>query len=81
MYCNQCLTLAFFPNNHKCINCPRLCKSKQERWCAYCSSIKKICAVCGKPLSAANNTSNEKAKTTLQRVHPFFNGGCRSCGK
>jgi len=80
MYCNKCLALALLPQNHKCINCPRLCKYKQEKWCAYCSSIKKICAVCGKSINGTNQT-NQKAKTQVQRIHPFFNGGCKSCGK
>jgi len=81
MFCNQCLTLALFPQNHKCINCPRLCKTKQEKWCSYCSSIRYICAVCGKPIQKDGASRQEKVKTQIQKTHPFFNGGCKSCGK
>lgn len=80
MYCNECSKLAFFPKKHKCINCPRLCKSRQDKWCSYCSSIKRICAVCGRPISSQNQ-SKDKAKTRIQKNHPFFSGGCKSCGK
>jgi len=82
MYCNKCLSLTLFPQNHKCVNCPRLCLYKQDKWCNYCSTVKKICSVCGRPIQKNNMTREEKVKTQIQKTHPFFgNGGCKSCGK
>ena len=84
MLCVTCSKLALLPLNHKCVNCPRLCGYKEERWCKYCSAIKLICSVCGRKIIAETNiVKAEPKKTQIQKNHPFFgpeSGGCRKCG-
>lgn len=80
MLCNNCLKLPLVNQTHRCMNCPRLCATKQEKLCNYCSALKQICGICKRPIT--NNLSREeKVKTQIQKVHPFFGtGGCNSCG-
>ncbi len=86
MLCNSCKKLALFSKQHKCVNCPRLCVYKEEKWCKYCSTVKGICSVCGKPVKlikgirATEEPNSTQPRTQIQKTHPFFGGGCRSCG-
>jgi hypothetical protein len=72
-YCKNCKKLAFFNQPHKCINCPRFCNNKEDRFCSYCATIKKICQVCGKQLEdVVIDNSGDK-------IHPFFGERCKTC--
>jgi len=81
MLCNSCLNLAKYPQQHKCVNCPRLCAYKEDKWCTYCSAMKKICSICGKTIQFVNKMASDKPRaTSIQKIHPFFGGGCSKCG-
>jgi hypothetical protein len=69
-YCKKCEKLAFLNQPHKCINCPRYCNNKEDRWCSFCSTTKNICQVCGKDMGT---------KPSEEKIHPFYGGGCKTC--
>jgi len=81
MICKTCEKLAMYPDTHRCVNCPRFCNYKEHKWCDYCSSVKQICAVCGRQLPIKASTINDLSGQ-VELTHPFFpsNGGCKSCG-
>lgn len=75
MYCSSCEKFALFPQTHGCVNCPKFCNYKEQKWCDSCSIIKNICSICGKTL-----LKEQELKTQVENVHPFYNSGCQSCG-
>lgn len=80
MLCKNCEKLALFPQHHGCCNCPRFCNYREEKWCNYCSNIKNICSVCGRPIKRDESVSKE-LEEQIKKVHPNFHGsGCRHCG-
>ena len=86
MLCSSCSKLALSNSPHQCINCPRFCDYKQQKWCSFCSSIKGICQICAKPVEQTTTVDPGEVKlvkkTAAERIHPFFGNksGCRSCG-
>jgi len=87
MLCPSCSKLAVSTNPHQCVNCPRFCDYKQQKWCNYCSNIKGICSICAKPVEQKTTVDAGDVKfvkkNEVERIHPFFGnkkGGCRSCG-
>ena len=79
MFCDNCLKLALFPKIHGCVNCPRFSSWKEAKYCDTCSATKNICAVCGKPIKS-NDLIPQQINEQIERIHPFYGGGCRTCG-
>ena len=80
MLCSNCSKLAFFPQSHQCVNCPRFCDYKEYKWCNYCSTVKQICSICGKPIAIKVAPVINTSKDKDQPKHPFYNTGCKGCG-
>ncbi len=83
MFCISCSKLALKEQQHLCISCPRLANYKISLYCIFCSTTKKICEVCGKPVKQNNGQDNkEKLIEQTSQIHPrgHNSGGCKTCG-
>ena len=80
MFCSNCSKLAFFPKLHGCVNCPRFAQFRESKYCDTCSATKNICSVCGKPMGKSNDLITQELNEQIEKIHPFYGGGCSHCG-